>query len=79
MIANRKIKIDGVTYEKGEELPDFGSIVVIDNVEGVRSYEGLSQDVDKLPTYCGSGSSFLALDKGDYYKFHAPTKTWYKL
>lgn len=71
--------VDGQVYEEGEEVWDLGSWVAV-SVEGdQRSYEGLSADVAKLPHYAGSGSSALCLDTGDYYKYHKPSDTWYKL
>ena len=73
--------VDGVLYKEGEPIHDLGSFECVE-VEGknIRNYEGLSQDVDKLPTYDNleAGSSAYCLDTGDYYKYHAKTKTWYK-
>lgn len=73
--------IDSILYKAGEEIPDFGSIVVVSpkNGMGQRDYEGLAKDFSKLPTYCGSGSTFMALDTGEIYDYHAPTKKWYLL
>ena len=47
----------------------------------VQFYEGLSADVAKLPKYddLGTGSSALCVDNGDFYKYEATTKTWYKV
>ncbi len=80
---------DGQRYEKKEDFPNLGSLVCTswdevpsdeENLQ-IRSYEGLSTDVDKLPKYdnLATGSSFLALDNGDFYKYERTTKTWYKL
>lgn len=79
MIANRPTTYDGQLYESGEEIWDLGSFVAVKVKGNQRSYEGLSKDVDKLPHYVESGSSALCLDTGDYYKYHKPTDTWYKL
>lgn len=81
MIASNTTGYDGQIYEKGEEIWDLGSFQCTDTDGLKRSYEGLSADISKLPKYdnLGTGSSALCLDTGDYYKYHAPTKTWYKL
>lgn len=81
MIAGNSMQYDGQTYKKGEEIWDLGSFECV-SVEGnQRSYEGLSNDIDKLPKYddLGTGSSALCIDTGDYYKYHAQTKMWYLL
>lgn len=74
--------VDGVLYKDGEEIHDLGSFECV-SVEGknIRNYEGLSKDVGKLPTYDNleAGSSAFCLDTGDYYKYHAKSKTWYKV
>lgn len=72
---------DGQWYQKGDEIWDLGSFECT-SIDGLkRNYEGLSADVPKLPKYenLATGSSALCLDTGDYYKYHAKTKTWYKL
>lgn len=88
MNVEHKTVIDGITYEKGETLPDFGSIEVTENVGGKRKYQGLSNDVSKLPTvarnpkYSGklqTGSSCLMVDTSDLYLYQGSTDTWYKL
>ena len=74
---------DGQLYNNDEPVHDLGSFVCVSvEVEGnVRSYEGLSADIAKLPTYdnLGTGSKAMCLDNGAYLKYHAPTKTWYEL
>lgn len=80
MKAEQVTVYDGQTYQVGEEVPDLGSFECV-GVEGnKRSYSGLSKDVDKLPKYknLGTNSSAMCLDTGDFYYYHAPTKTWYK-
>ena len=77
-VATKPIIIDGISYDVGDTLPDFGSIVVTaKTADGKRRYEGVSSDLDKLPIYCASGSVFFELDTGKTYRFHAPTKKWY--
>lgn len=75
---------DGQVYQDDEEVWDLGSFECVDKEDNVRqrNYEGLSVDAPhKLPKYDNleAGSSALCLDTGDYYKYHAKTKTWYKL
>lgn len=74
--------VDGQIYESGEELPDFGSIVttaVLKEDESIRCYEGLSKDIGKLPHYVATGSSFFAIDTGDFYKYEETTDEWKKV
>lgn len=70
-------------YKKNDkEIWNLGSLVCTEPpLRGVRHYEGLSTDVDKLPHYTdlSTGSSCLMLDTGDYYKYEKSTDTWYKL
>ena len=49
-------------------------------VKVLRGYELLSSDVGKLPTSDNlmTGSSAYCIDTGDYYKYEATTKQWYK-
>lgn len=79
MIAQTNTVIDGQVYKKGEEIWDLGSFVATDVDGNIRSYEGLSKDISKLPHYVETGSSALCLDTGDYYKYHKETDTWYLL
>ncbi len=74
------VKQDGQTYNPGEEVPDLGSIVCTTSEGNLRDYELLSKDVDKLPKYDNlkTGSSAYCIDNGDFYKYEATTKTWYK-
>lgn len=82
MFADKNMVYDGQTYKKGEAIHDLGSFECV-SVDGKqRNYEGLSYDAPmKLPQYddLETGSSALCLDTGEYYKYHAPTKTWYML
>lgn len=79
MKADKNMIVDGVLYKPGDEIWDLGSFVATDATGMMRSYEGLSKDVSKLPHYVETGSSALCLDTGDYYKYHKQTDTWYKL
>ena len=49
-------------------------------VKVLRGYELLSTDFGKLPTSDNlmTGSSAYCIDTGDYYKYEATTKQWYK-
>lgn len=70
--------VDGQTYRDGEEIWDLGSLVCTStDPGGIRHYEGLAKDKDKLPHYVETGSSCLMLDTGDYYKYEKTTDTWY--
>ena len=79
MRADKNMIVDGMLYKPGDDVWDLGSFVATDSTGMMRSYEGLSKDVSKLPHYVETGSSALCLDTGDYYKFHKQTDTWYKL
>lgn len=77
--ADRNMVVDGQFYREGDEIPDIGSWVAVSANGNIRNYNGLSADVSKLPHYVDTGSSAMCLDTGDYYKFHKPSGTWYKL
>ena len=49
-------------------------------VKVLRGYELLPTDFGKLPTSDNlmTGSSAYCIDTGDYYKYEATTKQWYK-
>ena len=70
---------DGVTYKAGEDVPDMGSIICTKFSGNIRNYEGLQNDLSKLPTYVATGRSCLMIDTGKFYKFEKTTKTWYEL
>ena len=81
-MAKKIIEHDGQYYNEGDTVWDLGSFECIDKQDtNQRNYEGLSVDVDKLPTYDNleSGSTALCLDTGEFFKYHAKTKTWYQL
>lgn len=72
--------IDGKLYKEGDEIWDLGSLVCTEMESGgIRFYEGLAKDKDKLPHYVQTGSSCLMLDTGEFYKYEKSTDTWYKL
>lgn len=79
MIATVTTSVDGHIYYPGQEIIELGSLVCVEAEGGKRSYQGLSADADKLPTYddLDTGSSAMMLDTGDFYFYHAPTKQWY--
>ncbi len=79
-VATNMIKVDGHTYNTGDVIPDFGSIKNVGHDGNRRYYSGLSVDMpDKLPKYddLETDSTAKALDTGDFYYYHAPSKTWY--
>lgn len=74
------IVFDGQTYGDISEIPSLGSFECVSVAGLQRSYQGLSVDVAKLPKYenLATGSSALCLDTGQFFFYHAPTKTWYE-
>lgn len=73
---------DGQLYKDDEVIWDLGSFECVDKEDSnQRNYEGLSVDIDKLPKYDNleAGSTAFCLDTGDFYKYHAKSKTWYKV
>ena len=74
--------VDGQQYQDDEQVWDLGSFECIDKQDtNQRNYQGLSVDApDKLPKYDNleAGSTALCIDNGDFYIYHAKTKTWYK-
>lgn len=80
MIADKNTVIDGQFYKKGEEIWDLGSFVATSVYGNTRNYEGLSQDISKLPKYDSleTGSSATCIDTVQIFKYEATTKTWYE-
>ena len=80
MTANGPTVYDGQRYENGQEIHDLGSLVATSTSGGVRNYEGLSKDRDKLPVYddLETGSSAFFVDTGQLFKYEKTTKTWYE-
>lgn len=75
MTYDYTVKRDGQIYKPGQEVPDMGTLVCTSAQGNI----GLAKDAGKLPTYVATGSSFLASDTGDYYKFEESTATWNKI
>lgn len=76
--AKTMMVIDGRLIRAGEEIPDLGSWAAVRVDGNVRSYEGLSADIKKLPRYVPSGSTALCVDTGDTYKYNKSSGIWYK-
>ena len=74
------VVFDGKLYDDESLIPDLGSWVCTGSDSNRRTYEGLSADIAKLPTYddLGTGSTAICSDNGDFLKYEATTKTWYK-
>ena len=74
------VVFDGKLYDDESLIPDLGSWVCTGSDSNRRTYEGLSADIAKLPTYddLGTGSIAICSDNGDFLKYEATTKTWYK-
>lgn len=80
MTDNYIFDYDGQTYAAGDTVHDLGSFKCVSvSDRNVRSYQGLSSDVSKLPKYegLGNGSSALCVDTGAFYFYNASDKTWY--
>ena len=74
--------VDGQIYMDDEQVHDLGSFECVSKEDvNQRNYEGLSADVSKLPKYddLEAGSTAFCLDTGDFYKYHAKSKTWYRV
>lgn len=71
MVAEYTIVVDGITYKKGDTIPDFGSIGCVKAKGMLRKYTGLQADYDKLPTYVSDGSSCIMVDSGNLYIFES--------
>ena len=78
--AESTIVFDGHTYQKGEEIPDLGSLVCTNSQGRIRNYEGHYTDKNKLPKYddLATGSSAFLSDNGNFvlFKYYSDTKTW---
>lgn len=70
--ATYRQEINGHVYEVGDDLPEYGTIVVLENKSGVIYAEGLSKDVSKLSTaldWVAEGSKALFTDTNAVYSF----------
>lgn len=86
MVADRKIIIDGQTYNVGDTIWDLGSLQCVEIKGEQRSYQGFLKDKFKLPKYdnLATGSSATLIDDTGaestiFAKYDAQTKTWYNL
>ena len=81
MIADKTMTVDGIVYQKGDEIPDLGSWECVNAVGMQRYYVGLSTDIDKLPKYdtLDSGSIAICYDTSEKYGYLAPEKEWFKI
>ena len=70
---------DGIMYKPGEEIPNLGNWVRVHHDGTKRFYEGISKEIDLLPTYVEHGSRAVCLDTSEVYTFHAKLKKWFKL
>ena len=66
-------------YQPGQEIPDLGNWVRVHHDGAKRYYEGISTEVDLLPTYVEHGSRAVCLDTSEVYTFHEKLKKWFKL
>ena len=78
-IAENAVIQDGVWYNPGEEIPDLGNWVRVHHDGAKRYYEGVSTEIDVLPTYVEHGSRAVCLDTSEIYTFHGKLKKWFKL
>ena len=67
--ATYRQKINGKVYEVGDELPNYGSLVFLENEDSVVYIEGKSADFSKLPTWVKFGSTAYMIDNQKAYKF----------
>ena len=70
--ATHRTVINGEVYNVGEDLPEYGTITVLENKNGVIYAEGLVKDVGKLTTALGwvsEGSKALFTDTNEAYSF----------
>lgn len=81
MIATERTKFDGIVYEKGETIPDLGSIKCVSVDGSIRNYEGKLADESKLDliTYAPDGSECLLTDGTQTIVKHFIDGAWVKL
>ena len=78
-IAENAVIQDGIMYKPGEEIPDLGNWTCVKIEGGRHFYEGISKEIELLPTYVDHGSRAVCLDASEIYTFHAKLKKWFKL
>jgi len=81
MVATERTKFDGIVYEKGETIPDLGSIKCVSVDGSTRVYEGLLSDESKLDlvTYAPEGSEALLTNGTQTIVKHFIKGAWIKL
>lgn len=81
MIATERTKFDGIVYEKGDNIPDLGSITCVSTDGKIRNYEGNLADESKLDniTYAPEGSECLLSDGTETLVKHFIGGAWIKL
>lgn len=68
--ATYRTKINGKTYEVGDELPEFGSLTfTVTLSDGTVRIEGNKTDFNHLPTYVRPSSTAYFWDTQEVYKF----------
>ena len=78
-IEQNSVIQDGIWSNPGEEIPDLGNWTCVKIESGRRYYEGISREIELLPTYVDHGSRAVCLDTSEVYTFHAKLKKWFKL
>ncbi len=78
-IAENTVIQDGIMYKPGEEIQDLGNWTCVKIEAGRRFYEGISKEIELLPTYVAHGSRAVCLDTSEVYTFHGKLKKWFKL
>ena len=72
MKATYRQVIDGQVYNVGDDLPDYGSIKILESPPTKVIYaEGLIADLSKLPTWISEGSKVLFVDTNEVYSYTA--------
>lgn len=75
---------DGHVYNKGQEIPDLGSLVGVSRGEKAgRTYKGLYADKDKLPHYddLETGSTALLVNGSEliFFMYEKTTDMWVEI
>ena len=78
-IAETAVILDGIMYKPGEDIPELGKWVRVHHDGAKRFYEGISTEINLLPTYVEHGSRAVCLDTSEVYTFHGKLKKWFKL
>lgn len=74
---------NGLILDPGEEKPDMGDIECIERKGGQVSFQAFSTDEEKVRNLThkslGPGTSCMFLDTGEYARYHAGRRKWYKV